>query len=159
MSRTETEITKRENAIKKLLDEEVISDQKKIVEMLHLRYSIETTQAVVSRDLKRLGVIKKAYKSKRIYANPERNVVNEIIQMGLLDIQHNESLIVISTLPGLASFVGDTIDASSLEIQGCLSGENIVFVSPKSTKNIHEVYLEIIKLFKLTDKNTENSHA
>jgi len=57
--------------------------------------------------------------------------------LAVVNVDHNENLIVIKTHPGLAAFVGDCIDQhKDLEILGCLAGENVVFVAPKFIKKI-----------------------
>ena len=57
---------------------------------------------------------------------------------------HNNSLIVVKTLPGFADVVGDFLDESKdLEILGTISGENTVFVAPKKEKDIKKVFAHI----------------
>lgn len=130
----------RQEAIEKLINSDSFSDQKQIVESLLSRYGIETNQATVSRDLRKLGVVKKEVKDRLIYELPTLDARTEILRLALIDIQHNESMIVINTYPGLAAFVGDCVDQhSDLEILGCLAGENVVFVIPKSIKTIRKV--------------------
>lgn len=125
-----------------------VSDQNHLVELLAKHAKIETNQAVVSRDLQKLGVIKKMVKGSSVYELPERDVTTEILQLALVDISHNETTIVIKTHPALADFVGDCVDQyTDLDILGCLSGENVVFVTPKSIKTIHETCLTLIEKF------------
>jgi transcriptional regulator of arginine metabolism len=57
-------------------------------------------------------------------------------------------MIVIKTYPALADFVGDCVDQHiNLDVLGCLAGENVVFVIPKSTKNIGRTCDAICKKF------------
>ncbi len=132
-------LEKRQNAIQELLKKEYISDQEQIVELLLERYNIETNQAVVSRDLRKLGVAKKQVGGRLVYELPQTNIVSEILKLAIIDITYNEAHIVISTQPGLASFVGDAIDQfEDGDYLGCLAGENVVFVAPKTTKKMQE---------------------
>jgi transcriptional regulator of arginine metabolism len=141
-------LTTRQKAIAELVKKISISDQKQLVELLSEHYGIETNQAVVSRDLRKLGVVKKMVKGILIYEIPEVDVTTEILRLALLDIQHNESMIVMKTHPGLADFVGDCVDQhTDLEVLGCLAGENVVFVTPKTVKNIHKTYKAICEKF------------
>jgi transcriptional regulator of arginine metabolism len=133
-------IAKRQEAIRDLLGKELISDQKDIVRLLYERYGIETNQAVVSRDLRRLGVTKKEVGGELAYELPLTDVRAEILRLAIVDIEHNEVMIVINTHPGLADFVGDSIDQADLDILGCLSGENVVFITPRSVKKITDTY-------------------
>jgi transcriptional regulator of arginine metabolism len=140
--------TIRQKAIKELVNKMAISDQKHLVEVLLEHYDIETNQAVISRDLRKLGVIKKMVNGVLVYEMPDVDVTSEILRLALVDIIHNESMIVIKTHPGLADFVGDCVDQhDDLEVLGCLSGENVVFVTPKSIKNILKVYEKICQKF------------
>lgn len=143
----------RQKSIKDLISKEAISDQKQLVEMLKKRFGIETNQAVVSRDLRKLNATKKLINGILVYEFPEVDVTIELLRLALFDIQHNETMIVITTYPGLADFVGDCLDQhTDLEILGCLAGENVVFVTPKSIKNIVKTYKSICQ--KLHFKNT-----
>ena len=142
---TETQsATTRQNAIKELVKKKAISDQKQLVDLLKDHYGIEANQTVVSRDLRKLGVVKKTVNGNLSYEMQNIDVKTEILRLALIDIDHNESLIVIKTHPGLAAFVGDYIDQyNDLEVLGSLSGENVVFVTPKSIKAIHKTYEKV----------------
>lgn len=133
--------SKRLEAIKDLLSKELVSDQLTLVNLLAERYEIYTNQSIVSRDLRRLGVIKKERKGELFYELPTLDVNVQILKLAIINISYNEAIIVIHTQPGLAAFVGDYIDQNTdLEILGCVAGENTVFVTPKSIQDIKKVY-------------------
>ncbi len=133
----------RQDAIRNLLSEEAISDQKQLVERLLAVYGISTNQAAVSRDLHKLGVVKRSL----VYELPTHDIKAEIFKLAVLKVEHNETTIVITTFPGLAAFVGDYLDhTEGLDILGCLAGENVVFVTPRSVKNIAATALSLQKL-------------
>ncbi|MCH9631369.1 MAG: Arginine repressor [Chlamydiia bacterium] len=138
-------ITKRRTAISKLISQEKIDTQHDLITLLKNQFGIETNQAVISRDLKALNVVKKAIDGKRVFSLPARDVHEEVLKLGVQDIQKNEALIVVTVLEGLAPFVGDIIDDLSLDILGTLAGENTIFITPKSTHIIDEVYKQICK--------------
>ncbi|MCH9625959.1 MAG: Arginine repressor [Chlamydiales bacterium] len=141
-----SEMHRRHKAIKELVKTREISDQKQLVELLLRHHNIESNQAVASRDLRKLEIVKKNGKSGLVYTLPDMDVDAEILKLALVDITYNESLIVIKTHPALADFVGDCIDEhSDLGVLGCVSGENTVFVAPQSTKNIRKSYETICK--------------
>ncbi len=132
-------LEKRREAIQEILKRELITDQAQLVECLLKQYKIETNQAVVSRDLRKLGVTKKEVQGSLVYELPTSDILSEILKLAIVDIAHNEAQIVITTQPALAAFVGDAIDAfSDVDILGCLAGENMVFVAPKSIKTIKQ---------------------
>lgn len=136
-----SEVQKRQNAIANILKKQAVADQKLLVELLNKYYEIETNQAVISRDLRKLGVVKQLVNGAFIYSLPQIDVKNEILRLALVDINYNEMMIVIKTYPGLAAFVGDYIDQNQdLEVLGCIAGENTVFVSPKSLNKIKKIY-------------------
>lgn len=132
---------KRQNAIVDLLKKIAISDQNQLVELLKKYHGIDTNQVAVSRDLRKLGVVKQLINDALIYNLPQTDIETEILRLALIDISYNEVMIVIKTYPGLAAFVGDYIDQNQeLEVLGCLAGENVVFVTPKSIKKIKQTY-------------------
>ncbi|MES2199993.1 MAG: hypothetical protein V4489_07480 [Chlamydiota bacterium] len=146
----------RQDAIKELVSKELISDQKRLVERLLSVYGIETNQVTVSRDLGKLGIIKKRIKGELFYELPSTDVQTQILNLALLSIEYNETMIVIKTQPALADFVGDCLDRhKDLQILGCLAGENTVFVAPKSIKDIQQVYLSICEKFSFKKKVEE----
>lgn len=140
MTEQMTSLTRQE-AIKELLNETLISDQKTLVELLKKKFGIETNQSVLSRDLRKLGVVKKEIQHGLFYILPDFDVKVELLKLAIIEIKYNETMIVITTQPGLAAFVGDYIDQEAhLDLLGCLAGENVVFVACPSIKNIQETY-------------------
>lgn len=127
----------RQKKLKRCIEQNRCEDQKRLVELLSCE-GIMTTQAVVSRDLKEIGVIKKSDQKGRFYALPEKDLEKEILQRAVLEISHNKMMIVVHTVAGMAAFVGDVLDASDLPLLGCISGENVVFVAPLDVSEIDE---------------------
>lgn len=131
----------RQEKIKELIQLHALSDQQEIVELLEKTYQIKTNQAQVSRDLKKLGVIKQRGLSGDFYALPNLDVHKEILKLSIMSIQHNEALVVIKTRAGLAAFVGDYIDEHFSDyILGCIAGENTVFVTPCQITDTVKLY-------------------
>src|SRR5436190_51010 len=101
-----------------------------LVDLLKSEFGVETNQSVVSKDLRKLGVIKKEINQKMIYFLQDSDITTELLRLAVINIKYNEMLIVIQTHPGLAAFVGDYIDNKcNLNILGCLAGENVVFIA------------------------------
>lgn len=146
--KSDTRIEKRQEAIKKLIGSHTISDQQTLVRLLKLNYDIDTTQAVVSRDLHQLGVSKQHVGNTLAYELKSIDTTKEILRLGIIYIKYNEVLIVIKTLPALAAFVADYLDAhhEKLNILGTIAGENTIFITPKSSKKIKNLYINICKL-------------
>ncbi len=133
----------RQLTIAKLIRSQDVISQAHLVELLESEYNIKSTQTVISRDLKVMGVARQIVDGKRVYRMPEQDTEKEILKLGVKDIQYNESLIVITTQPALAPYVGDAIDATDLDILGCLAGENTIFVTPTTVTQIKKVYLAL----------------
>jgi transcriptional regulator of arginine metabolism len=140
-------IVVRKEAIQELINSYPVENQEKLVELLKEEYGIATNQSIVSRDLRELNVTKRKLKDKMVYELQELDVQKEILRLGITDVVHNDMLIVIKTLPGLAAFVGDYLDLQDdIGILATLAGENVVFVTPRSIKNINEVFTVLCQL-------------
>ncbi|KKP36039.1 MAG: Arginine repressor [candidate division TM6 bacterium GW2011_GWF2_32_72] len=138
---------KRIQAIKDLISQNKIANQQELEDLLKQKYSIVASQPAISRDLQQIGVTKKKIGEEFVYEIPETNVQLQILKLGMLEVTHNESLIVVKTRPGLADFIGDFLDnQKDIEILGTIAGENTVFIAPKSVKNIKKVVSKINKL-------------
>ncbi len=151
----------RQEVIRKLISSEPISDQKQLVVLLKKHFKIDTNQAVVSRDLRKMGALKKERNGEMIYELPAHDVKTEILKLAIVDVVHNESLIVIKVHAGLAAFVGDFLDeCTDLDVLGCLAGENVVFVTPKTIRDIKKVYHDIchaVQFLKNRNKDKGNN--
>ena len=138
---------KRQTAIKELIQKIAISDQKQLVDLLEQEYNIKTNQTVTSRDLRKMGIVKKMVNGLLVYEMEEIDVTKEILKLAVLDIVKNEAMILIKTYPGIADYIGDFLDKNlGTEILGCLSGENVIFVTPKSIKTIDKTFEYVCKL-------------
>lgn len=141
---TNTSPKKRQQIIREILETEAVSDQIQLVNLLGKRFGIETNQAVISRDLRRLGVTKKEVNGVLVYELPATDINLEILKLAVIFVEHNGVMIIIKTHPGLAAFVGDWLDQhTDLDILGCLAGENVVFVSPRLVECIADIHLRI----------------
>lgn len=130
-------------AIEELIARYSIGDQHALVDALKEHYNIETNQAAVSRDLHKLGVIKTKIEGKLVYQKSHDPQV-EILKLGIEKVIHNEMMVVVHTLAGLADFVGDYLDQQEeLSLIGTLAGENVVFLIPSSIKDIQATYQAI----------------
>lgn len=139
-------IQARHRAIKELINSQPIEDQETLVELIKKKYGIETNQSIVSRDLRQLGVSKHQVNNRMIYELKEYDASREILRLAILEVDHNDSLIVIKTLPGLADFVGDYLDMQEdLPILGNIAGENTIFVAPRAKASISSLYDLICK--------------
>lgn len=136
----------RHQAIKSLIKKNQIEDQASLVTLLEKKFNIDTNQAVISRDLRELGVIKGPKENKLIYIFPEDNIQKEIIKLSIKSIEHNETMIVVNCMAGIADFIGDYLDNNKdIGVIATIAGENVVLVFPSSIKEIEEIYIKICK--------------
>lgn len=146
----------RRKAIKELITSQAVENQVMLVQLLKEKYDITSNQSIVSRDLQEMGISKKKYKDLMIYELQEVDPSKEILRLGILNIEHNEVMIVVTVLPGLAAFVGDYLDSEreELGVLGTMAGENMIFVAPTSIKIIEDVYkkVSLFLFFKKTEK-------
>ncbi|NGX57274.1 MAG: Arginine repressor [Chlamydiae bacterium] len=141
-----TSTNERYEMIKTLVKEEMIEDQATLVKLLNEKYQLKTNQVQVSRDLRRLGINKRKVGDKIVYDLPETDTILEILRLAIVEVAHNESMIVIKTIPALADFVGDYLDAQEeMGILGTLAGENTLLVTPTSVKDIKKIFKEVCK--------------
>ena len=149
---TRRKAEKRRAAILDVIESCSVENQRVLVSLLKERHGISTTQAVVSRDLAYCGVVKGVINGKLVYEVPGEDVSKKILRLAITDITHNESMIVVKTLCGLADFVGDFLDAhNELSILGNISGENTIFVVPSSVGDIASTYRKICKTLYFKD--------
>ena len=143
-------LTSRKQAIEKLVQDHAIQDQAELLDLLEKQYGIMTNQAVVSRDLRSLGIVKRPRGDVLVYELPQIDVIGEIMHYAVKSIAHNEVMIVVNTLSGTADLIGDFLDAQAdLPILGTLAGENVVFVMPRSIKNIETLTQQIAQRVKI----------
>lgn len=95
------------------------------------------TQATISRDIKEMRIVKELTNvgTYRYAASGNELSVsfssrmNTIFRECVVNVDYAQNIIVIHTLPGLASAAGAAIDAMSMStVVGCLSGDDTVMV-------------------------------
>lgn len=138
--------------LKELLEKGELSTQEELAHELK-RKSFDVTQSTISRDLRKLGVIKTIDPSGRtIYKLSQESSSLPVTQQGLksliTDIKHNGSLIVIHTSPGSAPLVARQLDILKKEgLLGTIAGDDTVFVAPASVAKIESLMKSIKKEF------------
>ena len=127
--------TDRFNVLRQILESGKNSTQAEIQHMLEVK-GYEVNQSTISRDLRKVGAIKKTdSKGRTIYRLLENLSESSFVNQSLLDlvtsITHNDSLIVIHTSPGSASFVARHLDINRpMNILGTIAGDDTIFVAP-----------------------------
>ena len=135
---------KRHFIIKEILEKDAIPSQEKLRVELKKK-GLKITQATLSRDLKELGISRFSSSNGSKYV-PQKNEsvksLGSLIIGEIVSIKSNENLIVVSTLPGCASVIGEYIDVQkSPEIIGTIAGDNTLLIIPKSVKKIKQIMI------------------
>lgn len=140
--------------LKQLLREGTASSQEELCKALKQK-KFPVTQSTISRDLRRVGAIKATNgEGQVVYKLPEESAllpptVSHSLGGLLIDIQNNESMIVLHTSPGSASLVARHLDSmrASLGILGTIAGDDTIFLAPASTRQISSLIRKIKEEF------------
>jgi transcriptional regulator of arginine metabolism len=127
----------RQHRIARLLEEQVISSQVQLVELLATD-GLNLTQATVSRDLEELGAVKVRIPGGQMaYAIPElakdrvapEEVLKKVLGEFLVEAAHSANLAVLRTPPGSAHVVASALDRAGLpDVFGTVAGDDTVLV-------------------------------
>ncbi len=129
--------TQRQHRVAKLLAENHVGSQSRLVELL-AEDGVVATQATVSRDLEELGAVKvRIPGGEMVYAVPElsrdRLAPEEHLRRVLADwvvqVAHSGNLVVVQTPPGCAHVVGSAIDRSGVDgVLGTVAGDDTLLL-------------------------------
>ncbi len=136
-------------AVQELLQKKTVGTQEEIRAALEQK-GFSVHQVKVSRVLHKMGAIKINEGDQVVYRLPTELVSitpNDSLKQLILNITHNESLIVIQTAPGCAQFVARFLDQKNdIGILGTVAGDDTVFVAPEKTKQIKNIHQKIYKM-------------
>ena len=128
----------RERTIREIVAAQPIGTQEDLARAL-ARRGVRVTQATVSRDVKRLGLVKLAdaqgtYRyavaNGSATANPstQENLHNAFREF-VIAIENGEAFFLVKTLPGRANAVGIAIDEARLpDLSGTIAGDDTILV-------------------------------
>ena len=132
---------RRHLTIKQILASRTITTQSELALAMR-KEGFKTTQATLSRDMKELGIAWVYTPSGAKYMlSPEQEEerLTTLIGFEIEQIESNENVVVIKTLPGRAQGVAEIVDHLHLpSVLGTLAGDNTVFILPRSVKKIKE---------------------
>jgi len=123
----------RQHLITELLDENEVSTQLQLQRLLETR-GVDVTQATISRDLDRLGVMRVRRHGRLVYALPEEAdppgdpLGQVVLALGLVrTMEASGNLLVLRTGPANAHPVAIAFDNASLpEIIGTIAGDDTI---------------------------------
>ena len=126
----------RHNLILEIIETKDIETQEELAEEL-LNRGVKVTQATVSRDIKELRIVKELTKLGTYRYTTATNEkpsafsarLNTIFRECVTGVDYAQNIVVIRTIPGLASAAGSAIDAMELnKVVGSLAGDDTVVI-------------------------------
>jgi transcriptional regulator of arginine metabolism len=127
----------RQHRIARLLEEQLISSQGQIVELLAAE-GVVATQATVSRDLEELGAVKVRIPGGAMgYAVPEHGkdkaapdeLLRRVMGEFVVEVSHSANLVVLRTPPGSAHVIGSALDRAGFpDVLGNVAGDDTLIL-------------------------------
>ena len=127
----------RQHRILRILEEQPVSSQAQLVQMLESE-GIVATQATVSRDLEELGALKVRIPGGAMaYAIPDftrdrlpsDDHLKRLMSEFVVEVAHSGNLVVLRTPPGSAHVVASAIDRAGLaNVLGTVAGDDTIMV-------------------------------
>ncbi len=145
----------RQNVILQVITEQEIETQTQLIKALADR-GISSTQATLSRDIKQLHLVKELGNngkyhyavSGRSRSNDREMRLKKIFRESVTSYALAQNIIVIKTLPGLASAACSTLDSMHIEtLVGTLAGDDTAFLAMKDSKAAEDFCHEIEEMF------------
>jgi len=124
----------RQSQILDVIDHDAVASQEELRQHLHNR-GIEATQATISRDLKELGLVKRAGDGAYVRPGAERGspAVSEQLRRAVASLlrgmERVDALLVVRTDRGQAQGLAEWIDRAHLdEVAGTIGGDDTILL-------------------------------
>ena len=127
----------RQHRISRILANEVVTSQEQLVRLL-ADDGVESTQAMVSRDLDDLGAVKvRVSGGESVYAIPEHpadrvvpmDQLRRVMGEWVVEVESSGNLVVLRTPPGSAHVVASALDRTGIEGSiGTVAGDDTLMV-------------------------------
>jgi transcriptional regulator of arginine metabolism len=143
-------------AFKDLLNQEQFSSQGDIADALKSQGFENISQSKVSRMLSKFGAVRtRNARQEMVYCLPAElgmPTAKSPLKQLVLDIEHNDVMIIIRTSPGAAQLIARLLDSLSKSdgVLGTIAGDDTIFIAPT---DVTQIKLTITKLEALFLKN------
>lgn len=140
-------------AFKNLLAQQRFGSQSEIVAALQELGFSQINQSKVSRMLTKFGAIRtRNSRMEMVYCLPSELSVpttSSPLKNLVMDIDYNQSLIVVKTTPGAAQLIARLLDSLGKAdgILGTIAGDDTVFITPTKDTAIEQLIINIQQLF------------
>ncbi|ASD66138.1 MULTISPECIES: transcriptional regulator ArgR [Pseudoalteromonas] len=137
-------------AFKAILKEENFGSQGEIVDALKQQGFDNVSQSKVSRMLSKFGAVRtRNAKQEMVYCLPAEMSVptaKSPLRQLVVDIMHNEMMIIIRTSPGAAQLIARLLDSLGTAdgVLGTIAGDDTIFIAPAKVSEI-DVTLDKVK--------------
>jgi transcriptional regulator of arginine metabolism len=148
----EQQVERRE-AIRRVIRAHRVATQEDLRERLSGE-GFEVTQATLSRDLARIGARRvtlpeggSTYELEGLGPAPSQDHPLAVLRPMVVDMDFNDSMVVVHTIPGAASPVALALDRARLEeVLGTIAGDDTVFVAPRRAMSSGKVCRQLRSL-------------
>jgi len=143
----------RQNAIKRIITENVVETQDDLVRFLK-NAGYDVTQATISRDIRELKLTKMATedgRQKYSLMHPGTPDVSEkyirVLHDALVSVDTAQNILVLKTVAGMAMAVAAAVDSLHLDgVVGCIAGDDTIFCAVRTVEDTFRVSDKIKKL-------------
>lgn len=140
-------------AFKELLKQEQFGSQGDIVDALKAQGFDNISQSKISRMLNKFGAVRtRNVKQEMVYCLPPEMGIptaKSPLKQLVLDIEHNEVMIIIRTSPGAAQLIARLLDSLSKSdgVLGTIAGDDTIFIAPTDISKIQKTITKLEQLF------------
>lgn len=140
-------------AFKEILKNESYGSQGEIVEALRDSGFAHISQSKVSRMLSKFGAVRaRNAKGDMVYCLPPElgmPTAKSSLKQLVLDVMHNNVMIVIRTTPGAAQLIARLLDSlgRSEGVLGTIAGDDTIFIAPANINEIEQIRQQVVSLF------------
>lgn len=140
-------------AFKAILKEERFGSQGDIVDALKTQGFDNISQSKVSRLLSKFGAVRtRNAKQEMVYCLPAElgmPTAKSPLRQLVLDVVHNESMVIIRTSPGAAQLIARLLDSvgKAEGVLGTIAGDDTIFIAPVKVSEIDFTLNNVRQLF------------
>src|SRR6188768_3402833 len=141
----------RQSQILDVIDHDAVASQEELRQHLHNR-GIEATQATISRDLKELGLVKRAGDGAYVRPGAERSQAGDLqlrrsVATLMRGLERVDSMLVIRTDRGQAQGLAEWIDRAQLaEVAGTIGGDDTILLVCRGTAAAEAVEAKLAEM-------------
>ena len=139
----------RQAKIKEIVSNSEVSSQEDLCRLLESS-GFDTTQATLSRDLHEIGIVRIPSETGFKYVfhlDDNDSSLKQLIGVEIINVLHNESAVIVKTMPGRAAGVAVYLDRmKDSYIIGTVAGDDSIIIIPDSHKNVVKLVEKIKNL-------------